>query len=161
MSKILVVYASRTGHTRTVAERLAVHCDADVEAIREPRGRRGFLGYLRSAREALKRKPAEILPLLNSVKDYDVVVFGTPVWAGHVSSPMRACLDKHGASLHRVAFFCTQGGSGAEKVLEEMAEICGKRPEATLVLKDSEIRKDSFEPKLDSFIHALELPAAA
>jgi hypothetical protein len=42
-----------------------------------------------------------------------------------------------------------------------MAEVCGKRPEATLVLKDSEIRKDSFEPKLDSFIHALELPAAA
>jgi flavodoxin len=161
MSRVLVVYFSRTGYTKTVAEGVATRCGADVEAVRERRSRGGGFGYLRSAREALKREPAEILPPLHDVKDYDVVLFGTPVWAGHVSSPMRACLGKHGASLRRVAFFCTQHGSGAEKVLEEMAEVCGKRPEATLVLKDSEIRKDSFELKLDSFIHALELPAAA
>jgi flavodoxin len=161
MSKVLVVYFSRTGYTEKVAERVAERCGADVEAIREPRGRLGVLAYIRSAREALKRKPAEILPLLHDLKDYEVVLFGTPVWASHVSSPMRACLDTHRRSLRRVAFFCTQGSSGAEKVLEEMAGICGKRPETTLVLNASEIRQGGFEPKLDRFIDALELPAAA
>lgn len=73
---------------------------------------------------------------------------------------MRACLDAHAASLRRVAFFCIQHASGAEKVLEEMAEICGKRPEAVLVLNASEIRQGSYGSKLDCFIQALELPAA-
>lgn len=52
--------------------------------------------------------PAEILPLLHELQDYDLVLFGTPVWAGHVSSPVRACLDAQRNSLRRVAFFCTQ-----------------------------------------------------
>jgi flavodoxin len=161
MSKILVVYFSRTGYTKKVAERVAGRCGADIEAISEPRGRSGFFAYFRSAREALKGKPAEINPLQHDLKDYDVVVFGTPVWAGHVSSPMRACLETHKASLRRVAFFCTQHRSGGEKVLEEMKAICGKRAETTLVVNDSEIRQASYEPKLDRFMHAVELPAAA
>lgn len=161
MSKILVVYFSRTGCTETVARRVAERCGAQIEAIREPCGRLGFLAYMRSAREALTGKPARIRPLVHDPKRYDVVLFGTPVWAGHVSSPVRACLDEHKASLRRVAFFCTQAGSGAEKVLEEMAGICGKQPESTLAVNDSEIRHDRFGPKLEHFIQAFELPAAA
>ncbi len=161
MPRILVVYFTRTGCTETVAKRVAGRCGAEIEAIREPRGRLGFPGFVRSAREALTGKPAKIRPLVHDPKRYDLVLFGTPVWAGHVSSPMRACLGEHKASLHRVAFFCTQGGSGAEKVLEEMAGICGRRPESTLAVNDSEVRHSLFEPKLEHFIQALGLPAAA
>jgi flavodoxin len=42
MSRVLVVYFSRTGYTKTVAEGVATRCGADVEAVRERRGRRGF-----------------------------------------------------------------------------------------------------------------------
>ena len=161
MSKVLVLYFSRTGYTEKVAERLAERCGAEREAIREPRERLGLLAYIRSAREALKKQPAEILPLVHEPDHYDIVLFGTPVWAGHVSSPVRACLDAHKSGLRRVAFFCTQGGSGADRVLAEMAEICGKQPVTTLVVSDAEIKRDSFGSKIDRFIEALELPAAA
>lgn len=161
MSKILVVYFSRTGYTEKIAERVAEGCGGAVEAVREPRSRLGLLGYIRSASEALNKRPATIRPLLHDPGQYDLVLFGTPVWAGHVSSPMRACLAKYQPSLKRVAFFCTQGGSGASEVLDEMAEICGKRPEATLALNDSEIDEDRFQSKVDHFVRALELPAAA
>ena len=161
MSKVLVVYFSRTGYTEKVAERMADRCGADIEGIRESRGRLGFLAYLRSAREAIRGEPAEINPLLHDFKDYEVVVFGTPVWAGHVSSPMRACLDQHKASLRRVAFFCTQNASGGKKVLAEMAAICGKQPETTLIVNDPEIRQAAYRPKLDRFIQALGVPATA
>lgn len=161
MSKILVVYFSRTGYTEKLADRVAERCGAEVEAIREPRSRLGLLAYIRSAREALNGRPATIRPLLHDPGDYDLVLFGTPVWAGHVSSPIRACLDAYKSSLRRVAFFCTRGGSGACKVPDEMAEICGKQPEATLVLNDAEIDADRFEWKVDHFVRALELPVAA
>ena len=161
MSKVLVIYYSRTGYTERVAERIAERLGADIEGIREARSRMGFFAYIRSAREALKGKPAEIKPLLHDFKDYQLVVFGTPVWTGHVSSPVRACLDRHRESLRRVGFFCTQGGSGGEKVLAEMASICGRQPETTLIVNNSEIRQGSYEPKLERFVAALQLPAAA
>jgi hypothetical protein len=46
--KTLVVYFSRSGHTRQVAREIASRCGADLEAIREERGRAGLLGYWRS-----------------------------------------------------------------------------------------------------------------
>jgi flavodoxin len=160
MSRVLVVYYSRTGRTEKVAEHLADRSGADIEAIGESQGRLGFFGYFRSAREALKRKHAAITPMLHDLGDYDIVLLGTPVWAGHVSSPMRACLDANKETFRRVAFFCTQHGSGAEKVLQEMAEICGRQPEATLIVNDPEIKQCSYGPKLDQFIHAIGLPIA-
>ncbi len=160
MSRVLVVYYSRTGRTENVAEHLADRSGAHIEAIRESRGRLGLLGYFRSAREALKRKYAPITPMLHDLGDYEIVLLGTPVWAGHVSSPMRACLEANKGAFRRVAFFCTQHGSGAEKVLREMAEICGRQPEASLIVNDPEIKQCSYRPKLDQFIHAIGLPIA-
>jgi flavodoxin len=155
MKKILVVYFSRTGYTRRVAEALAARCDADVEEIREPRARSGVWGYLRSAREAMGKHIVEIEAPVKRVEDYDLVVLGTPVWAGNVASPVRAYVSAQKPHLGRVAFFCTQGGSGAEKVLRALAELCGKEPVATLVVNDRTIDDRSYTERLAELVVAI------
>jgi flavodoxin len=109
MSKILVVYYSRTGYTRTLAGELVAALDADVDQLDDGRDRSGILSYLRCAREALKKRTVELLPPAYDPSTYDVVVLGTPVWAGNVSSPLRSYVAAHGAQLRKVAFLCTQG----------------------------------------------------
>jgi flavodoxin len=161
MPNALVVYFSRTGYTRKIAEEIAGRCGADVEAIEDVRSRAGFFGYLRSAREAYRKLPVEIRPMAKNPSDYDLVILGTPVWAGNVASPMRAYLAARGGELKQVAVFCTQGGSGAEKVLNDMAQLCGRKPVASVVLNDAEIRRRSHAVKLDGFLAALPLPKAA
>jgi flavodoxin len=158
---VLVIYFSRTGYTRTVANEIATTAGADTEEIREQAKRSGFLGYLRSAREALRGTLPPLQEGRLNPRDYALVVLGTPVWASHVCSPMRAYLAAHKNDLDRVAFFCTQGGSGARKVLQEMAEICGRQPVATLELNDSEIAKRMHDGKLFRFIEALDMRRAA
>jgi len=155
MPRILVVYFSRTGHTRRIAEEIARRCDADVEGIEEARSRRGFFGYLRSAREAYKKVAVEIQPLRYAPSSYDVVVLGTPVWAGHLSSPMRAFLRAHAAEIASCALFCTLGGSGAERTLAEMAELLGRPPLATLAVTEGELKRSSYSPKLDELVKVL------
>lgn len=159
--RVLVVYYSRTGYTREVATTIANRLGADVEEIRDVRSRRGIFGYWRSAREALKRVSAGIEPAVHVPRDYDIVALGTPVWAGHLCSPMRAYLAARGSELPRVAFFCTQGGSGAPKVLAEMAELTGKTPIATLVATDREIKQRACETALGDFVRAMTLANAA
>jgi flavodoxin len=154
MKRILVVYYSRTGHVRSVAEAIAGACAADLEAIREVRPRKGLFAWIRSAREALRGVQPTLLPPEHDVSAYDLVVLGCPVWASRVASPMRSFVAGHAARLPEIALFCTMGGNGGDKVLGELASLCGKAPIAALALRDAELEHNLTE-KLAGFIQAL------
>jgi flavodoxin len=155
MKEILIVYFSRSGYTQRVAQEVAHATGADSEAIRERKSRRGFMGYWRSAREALRAVAAHIEPDTSNPCDYSLVVLGTPVWAGHVSSPVRAYIARHKDDFARVALFCTEGGSGAPKVLQAMSALCGRTPVATAFFTDAEIDRGRHTDKLEAFARAL------
>jgi flavodoxin len=155
MGRILVVYYSRTGNTRTIAGELVSALKADVDQIDDRRDRCGIFGYLRCAREALQKRTVELVPPAYDPAPYDVVVLGTPVWAGNVSSPVRSYIAAHRAELGQVAFFCTQGGSGAAKVFRDMEELCGRSPLATLTVDEREIEKRSYAQRLRQFAAAV------
>jgi flavodoxin len=157
----LVVYFSRTGRTRTLAEEIAGRCGADLERIEDVRSRAGIFGYLRSAREALKRTLIDIRPVTKDPGNYELVVLGTPVWASHVCSPMRAYLTRYRGRFRQVAFFATQGGSGAEKVFREMADLCALQPVASAVFTDREIEASGYTAKLDGLLRVLARREAA
>lgn len=156
MAKILIVYYSRTGHVRRIAQELAARCGADIEEIRDPTKRAGVFGFMRCAIEAIREKLAPIAPTTTNVKGFDLVVLGTPVWASHVSSPMRSFVQAHAAELKRIALFCTQGGNGGPKVLAEIAALCGKDAVATLVLNEADIDKTRYAVQLDGFAAAIK-----
>jgi flavodoxin len=156
MKDILVVYFSRSGYTRRIAEHIARATGADCEAIRERSSRKGLLGYWRSARQAVRGTAIEVEPESLRPRDYALVVLGTPVWAGNISSPMRAYVARHVNEFTRIALFCTQGGSGAPKVLQKMTALCDQSPIATAFFNDSEIDSGKHAAKLAAFVAALE-----
>lgn len=143
-ARILVVYFSRSGVTARLASMLAGALHADLEAIRESGAdrdpaRSGVRGYLRSVVEAVRQRPAAIEPSTHDPAAYDVVIVGSPVWARSVSSPVRAWLVAHRASLKHVAFFCSLGGSGAANALDQMRMITGKPPIAQCEVTASDL----------------------
>jgi flavodoxin len=152
MNDKLVVYFSRSGHCRRLAEEIAVTAGADLDVIREMRVRSGVFGYLRSAHEARQKKAVTISPTAKDPSRYSLVVLGSPVWAGNMCSPIRAYITANKSKLTRIALFCTQGGSGAEKVLQAMAELCEQTPVATASFNDSEVAQKLHREKLRKFI---------
>lgn len=158
MKKILVVYYSRTGYTRNLAGEIVAELHADVDQLDDRRDRCGIFGYLRCAREALKKRTVELLPPVYDPSNYDLVVVGTPVWAGNMCSPLRSYVAAHRAQLKEVAFFCTQGGSGAEKVFRDLAQLCGKSPLATLAVTDRELTGRTYARKLEDFARTIMAP---
>ncbi|CAB3789786.1 hypothetical protein LMG28614_03002 [Paraburkholderia ultramafica] len=125
-AKVLVVYFSRTGTTRLLASAIAKMLAADLEEICDRSNREGPGGYLRSLVDAIRKRPTEIVPAGLSVSAYDLVVIGSPVWAGSVSAPVRSYLIENRARLPQVAFFCSCGGHGAAAALREMSVLAGK-----------------------------------
>jgi flavodoxin len=155
MSRILVVYYSRTGYTRDIAGELAAAVQGDVDRLDDGLDRTGVWGYLRCAREGLKKRTVQLMPPAYDASRYDVVVLGTPVWAGNISSPVRSYVAANRAKLKQVAFFCTQGGSGAEKVFRDLETLCRKSSLATLALSDREINAHTYAQRLERFATAV------
>lgn len=144
-SRILIVYFTRTGTTKQLAETIATSTRGDLEAITERRKRSGLFGYLRSGYEAARRRLVPIDPATHAPSTYDLVVIGTPIWNLSVSSPVRSYLHHHRGRFRKVAFFCTCGGRGGDQAFAQMAEVCGVTPVATLVVREHEIARAGGE----------------
>jgi flavodoxin len=159
MPRILVVYYSRSGHTRQIAHEIAAALDADLEEISDPTPRSGFFGYLRSGREAwLRRRP----PIADAARDpsrYDVVVVGTPIWNASLASPVRSYLYRYGYAIRSFAFFCTCGGFAIERVFRQMAVETGQAPVARLAVRERELANPARAALVARF--AGEIRAAA
>ncbi|WP_042429135.1 flavodoxin family protein [Comamonas granuli] len=152
MGRILIVYYSRTGHTKRLAQELARRCDADLERIGERGSRRGAGGYLRSSVEAMLGWRPPLKPARHNPRDYDLVILGTPVWFWNMSSPMRAWIHRHRDDLTQVAMFCTYGGSGYTDALDGMERLCGHAAVARLALTQSAAEQCQHDPALDRFL---------
>lgn len=138
--KILVVYYSRTGVTRKLADFIAKKINASLEEIKDTVNRVGIIGYLLAGRDAKFRRLTKLEKSNYSPADFDLVVIGTPIWAWNMSVPVRTYLEEYKGQFKQVAFFCTMGGSGDERAFREMGGgITGKKPMATLSLKTKEV----------------------
>ena len=156
--RTLVVYYSRTGNTKKVADELAAALKADVEELKDGKNRGGPIGFLMAGREAMKKTPANLAPLAHDPAAYDVVVVGSPVWASTVCSPVRTFLTKNRAGLKKVAWFCTSGGedpTGAEKAFAAMTEASELTPAATLGLGRVSIKNDHSQ-RVSEFVASLD-----
>jgi flavodoxin len=156
VSKTLVVFYSRSGTTRRIAEALSAVLKCDLEEITEPKPRTGFLGYIRSLLEGSCKRVSRILPKKHEVSSYDLVIIGTPVWAWSLSSPVRAYLMATANQLREVAFFCTLGGNGSESAFAQMTAIVGKEPRAACAITQREVLSENYSDRLSTFEKALK-----
>jgi len=120
MSKTLVVYYSRSGNARKEGQAIAAALGADSKEIVDATNRSGLLGFMRSGFEGMTKRMARIRQAQKDPAAHDLVVVGTPVWAGSLSSPVRAFPAQNGGRFRKVALFLTQGGERADPVFDEM-----------------------------------------
>jgi flavodoxin len=134
MNEVLLLYYSMGGHTRRIAEELRTSTGADIEEIVEPRPRAGLGGLLRALWDATLRRMPAVLPPRHDVTAYPLVILGGPIWASRLAAPVRSFAARHAGGARRIAFFCTEGGHGAEQAFADLARLCGRTPLATLVV---------------------------
>jgi flavodoxin len=150
--KALVVFYSRTGNTREVAQAIAQEMPCDIEEIYDTQKRSGIIGWLKSGYQANRHKITVLKEINHNPSDYDLLIIGTPIWAGFPSVPISTYLIENKDKFKKVSFFCTFGGSGFEKAIQNMTELCGKKPVETLGVKAEEIKNKNCDCKIDPFV---------
>ena len=138
---LLVVFFSRTGKTRMLAEAIARATEAEVEELRESKSRLGLLGWIRCGYEGTYRRSVQPLPLQHDLRAYDLVFIGSPTWNKALASPVRGFLEANREALTNVALFATCAGQGADAVIEQMKSLLRRTPLATLSMMARDVKR--------------------
>ena len=155
MKKILIVFYSRTGTTKKVADKLKELLNADIEEVVDTKHRFGLISYLVAVKEATMKKLTTISKIKKKIKNYKIVIIGTPVWAHTISVPIRTFLNENKQELKKVGFFCTLGATGGKRTIKNMEKLCNKKSIASLILKTTEVVNNNCEEKIKKFINNL------
>lgn len=105
--KSLVVYYTRTGKTKFVAEAIAAQLGADIEEVIDLKKRQGKIGWIMGGKDATRKSFTKIAPTKNALADYDLIVIGTPIWAWSPTPAIRTYISQNDLSGKKVALFYT------------------------------------------------------
>lgn len=155
--KTLVVYYSRHGHAKTIAERIAKFFNADVEEVVDTKSRDHLISWKESAFDEQLRTPTHIMPSKFNPRNYDLVIVGTPIWDG-ISPPIWAYLSLNKGKFKKTAFFATFHAA-AENACYFMGDLAGKKPLATLELQDRQVELGDHKKIIEDFCREIKKKA--
>ncbi|MCC7571827.1 MAG: hypothetical protein KO464_00365 [Candidatus Methanofastidiosum sp.] len=153
--KTLVVYYSRSGNTKKLAEEISDKMVCDLEEIIDIKNRKGIIGWLKSVRDAHSKKLTTIGETKKDPSRYDVVAIGTPVWAALMAPAVRTYINENKGKFKKVAFFCTCGSSGDVKTFGDMEDYIGITPLSKFTITGKDLKSNRDE-KIKEFIKRLK-----
>lgn len=128
MSKIIIFY-SRTGNTKAVAEKYAEKNNIAIYGIKDLVNRKGFFGFIKSFFQTLVKKETNIEDIEADISEYSRVILCTPVWVGSIPSPVRSFISRYGKLINKVEYIITYSNPKKEyrKIFKEMDALIGKK----------------------------------
>ena len=153
--KVLVIYYSQAGNTKTVAQELAAKLGADVEEIVPTTPYEGDFQALfaRYQQEREQGVLPELKPIKADLTQYDVIFLGFPVWDGTYAPPIAAFLETADLSDKKIVPFCSFGSGGLDTSVHDLKE---KLPGAE-ILPGYGVRKarmKAMPAEVDNFLKA-------
>lgn len=152
--KVLVVYFSHTGNTRTIAGYIHDTVKSDLAEIKTADTYTDdYDALLAQIREEVASEYCP--PLTTKIEDiasYDVVFVGYPIWVETAAPPIRTFLTTHDLAGKTVVPFCTSGTSSAEASYRLVRSLC---PEST-VSEGIQIRRGTYDTAYERVVAWLQ-----
>lgn len=156
--KKAVVFYSLSGNTQAAAKEIAEGIDADlielklVKPFPTEKSKQLALGGMQAM---FGMKPA-IQELSKNIKEYDVLILGTPIWAGTIAAPVHSFLNKYQVLDKIVAVFTFSGGGDNKRCIAKLSKRLPRlKVEVALANRDSDLAIHNAD-KIHHFIKEVE-----
>ena len=122
--KTAVIYYSYEGNSTLIAEIIKTAAKVDVFEIKttDTKIRNGFAKIAWGVLQVMLKKKPALQDLSVDIASYDLIIFGTPVWAGSPAPAVVSFLDKTKISGKKLALFCCHGG-GMGNVFDKLKAL--------------------------------------
>ena len=156
--KKAVVFYSLLGNTQAAAKEIAEGIGADlielklVKPFPTEKSKQLALGGMQAM---FGMKPA-IQELSKNIKEYDVLILGTPIWAGTIAAPVHSFLNKYQVLDKIVAVFTFSGGGDNKRCIAKLSKRLPRlKVEVALANRDSDLAIHNAD-KIHHFIKEVE-----
>lgn len=114
--KVLVLYYSQTGTTKTVAEEIQKQLGADIEElVCEVPYDGDFNATIQRCQDEMADNEVPVMkPLQANIGDYDLIFLGYPIWFGKYAQPIGGLLHSQSFDGCKIVTFCTFGSGGLQ-----------------------------------------------
>lgn len=152
--KVLVVYFSHTGNTRTIAGYIHETVKSDLVEIKTvDTYTDDYDTLLAQIREEVASGYCPPLTTkIENLSSYDVIFIGYPIWVETAAPPVRSFLTTHDLAGKTVVPFCTSGTSSAEASYRLIRSLCPK----STVLEGIQIRRGTYDTAYERVIAWLQ-----
>ena len=123
--KTLIVYYSKSGNTRILAQKVQSALLCDLDEITYNNKEHKINNYLNPAH-------------------YGLVILMCPIWAFRLPEPMALYLRQQKASIGHYRLAVTCGGFGLRGCISGCQKILKARPETAVKIKQKDIKRDTY-----------------
>ncbi len=130
--RILVVYFSRSGSTRKIANLIHQEVGGTIHELQpEVPYPNSYNAVVDQAKIEIQAgyKPA-LRSTLDHIESYDTIFVGSPNWWSTIAPPVATFLSEYDLSGKIIVPFCTHGGGGLGRIGEDIAKLC---PQSTVL----------------------------
>lgn len=122
----LIVYFSRTGTTKELAENIHSKIGGDIaEIVPVVPYPEDYNQCIEQAQEEIEEDARpEYTISIDDISEYDTILVGYPIWWSSVPPVVRTFLDNNDLTGKTVMPFCTHGGSGIRGSMSDIRELC-------------------------------------
>ncbi|NQU99909.1 MAG: hypothetical protein HQ538_04175 [Parcubacteria group bacterium] len=154
--KTLIIYYSRTGNNKKLAQELKGKINCDIEEIIDKEKRKGFFGFMKSGLQAISKKESNIEEGKLNPQDYDLTLIVTPFWVGSIPPMTRTYLKKNKDNFRKIALAGVSGnGRENNKAIQEFKSLTGKDDMYGLLIKEKDFKKGNYKDKLNNFVNKI------
>jgi flavodoxin len=125
--KALVVYYSRTGNTKAIAESVREVLGADIQEIKDMKDRSGFFGYIGGMIDVKKCPITEISPKEFNLKDYDLLLIGSPGWGMKFAPAITTFFNIADFTGKKVVLFGVASARIKQATLDEYSKLISSK----------------------------------
>jgi flavodoxin len=158
--KTLIVYFSYEGNSALIAKLIkAAVPDADTLELEleDEKRRTGLTKFAWGGMQVMTRAKPKLKPYTVAVDQYDLIILGTPVWAGSFSPPIASFLSRTKINGKRLGLFCCHAG-GKGKALDKLkAELAGNTFAGTIdFINPRRLDREETAGRIRDWVHSLQ-----
>lgn len=153
--KLCIIYHSETGNTRHIAQHLSTLCDCQLVDVSDRASYSSLTGFLVRCKRAQCEELVPVEPTSIDVSGYDLLVFGSPVWAFKPTPAIHAAiLALKGCTGKKAVVFCTHGGSpgDTQALLKKWLELREMKFCGGLSIHQKDIENDKINGEIRSLV---------
>ena len=124
--KTLVVYYSKTGTTKRVADSIIASKDCDFDEL------------------VYNEKEKSIESVRNPL-DYEHIILLSPVWAFSLAEPMKIYIEKNKSDIKQYGLIVTCGVFGLRGCVKNCLSVIGRPPKNALIFKAKQVKRGNFD----------------